>query len=106
MTKIYSQSAAIKMLLNGKVLPGGWMFELSKIKTLFLDGNQITDPSGLAALPNLKTLSLSGNQITDPSGLAALPNLEWLSLSGNQITDPSGLAAFEHAIRNGLYISR
>ena len=50
MTNDYNQNKAIAALLRGETIPSAWMDELSKVKTLSLDGNQITDPSGLAAL--------------------------------------------------------
>ena len=48
--KKYTQSTAIKALLRGETMPHEWMSELAKIKSLSLSGNQIVDPSGLAAL--------------------------------------------------------
>ena len=50
MTNDYNQNKAIAALLRGETIPSAWMDELSKVKTLSLSGNQITDPSGLAAL--------------------------------------------------------
>src|SRR4028119_2289693 len=45
---------------------------LSNLTELSLDGNQITDITGLSALTNLTSLYLDGNQITDITGLSAL----------------------------------
>ena len=50
MTNKYNQKKAIAARLRGETIPTEWMDELAKIKTLYLDGNQIVDPSGLAAL--------------------------------------------------------
>ncbi len=50
MSQAYNQRAAVAALLRGKTIPTAWMDELAKITSLYLSGNQITDPAGLAAL--------------------------------------------------------
>lgn len=50
MTTNYTQREAIAGLLRGETIPADWMAELAKVTELYLYGNQIIDPSGLAAL--------------------------------------------------------
>ena len=49
--------------------------------------NQITDLQPLANLMHLNNLTLNGNQISDISPLANLTDLMWLNLGSNQISD-------------------
>ena len=65
---------------------------LTKLESLNLLGNHITDLRPLAGLVNLWNLDLSHNQISDLSPLAGLVNLLYLDLSHNQISDLSPLA--------------
>jgi internalin A len=66
---------------------------LSRMKTLELSYNQITDISFLGSLTNLTTLDLGRNRITDISSLGSLTNLTTLHLDSNQITDISFLGS-------------
>lgn len=52
-----------------------------------LKGNQITDVTPLAELPNLRVINLNNNQIRDISPLGSLQHLEELRIANNQITD-------------------
>ena len=58
---------------------------LTNLKYLDLNSNNITDLSPLAGLVKLETLVLSGNPITDMSPLANLPALESLGLGSTDI---------------------
>ena len=64
---------------------------LTKLESLKLLGNSISDLSPLAGLVNLWHLELSSNEIEDLSPLAGLVNLQHLDLSYNQIEDLSPL---------------
>ena len=65
---------------------------LTKLESLTLLGNSISDLSPLAGLVNLWYLDLTGNRIEDLSPLAGLVNLGYLDLTGNRIEDLSPLA--------------
>ena len=65
--------------------------QLTNLKVLWLDGNQLTDISPLENLTNLGFLALTDNQLTDISPLENLTNLGFLALDGNQLTDISPL---------------
>ncbi len=65
---------------------------LTKLESLKLLRNRISDLSPLAGLVNLWHLDLSGNQIEDLSPLAGLVNLQHLELWGNDIDDLTPLA--------------
>ena len=65
---------------------------LTKLESLTLLGDSISDLSPLAGLVNLRHLDLTGNQIEDLSPLAGLVNLWHLDLTVNQIEDLSPLA--------------
>ena len=97
-SKKYDQHTAVSALLRGETIPDDWMVKLAKVERLYLGGNQIVDPSAIAALTGLEMLDLSDNRIVDPSFLAALTGLEMLYLGSNQIVDPSSLAALREAL--------
>jgi internalin A len=67
---------------------------LTNLTTLNLSSNQITDIRSLGSLTNLTTLNLSSNRITDIRSLGSLTNLTTLDLHGNKITDISALRSF------------
>ena len=69
--------------------------EFDTIKTLWLDGNDIVDVSGLQLPASLQTLGLGGNHIVDVSGLQLPASLQTLWLDGNDIVDVSGLKALK-----------
>ena len=71
---------------SGLLIPSTFA-QLTNLKLLWFDGNQIEDLSPLATLTNLEGLSLNNNQIGDLSPLATLTNLKGLSLDGNQLRD-------------------
>jgi internalin A len=69
---------------------------LSNLTSLDLIGNQISDLKPLAGLINLTYLSIGKNQISDLQPLAGLVKLNYLSLHGNQITDVKSLAGLSN----------
>jgi len=60
---------------------------LTKLTSLYLGENKISDIKPLSNLTNLTSLDLSGNKISDIKPLSNLTNLTFLDLSGNQISD-------------------
>lgn len=64
---------------------------LTKLESLKLLTNRISDLSPLAGFVNLWYLDLTANQIADLSPLAGFVNLQHLDLSSNQIEDLSPL---------------
>ena len=69
---------------------------LSKLRFLVLEGNQIKDLSPLSNLFNLNYLTLSGNLISDISPLAKLNALEVLLLNRNQIKNIDALREMDY----------
>lgn len=67
-----------------------------EIYVLLAEKNEISDLSGLTALPNLREIYLSNNQISDLQSLASLPNLEIAVLSDNHCNSLSGLEKLDH----------
>ena len=63
----------------------------TKIKALYLTGNDIADISALASCRELRSLWLGTNRITDISSLAGCGKLDTLSLENNGIADISAL---------------
>ncbi len=63
---------------------------LTKLKKLYLNFNQIIEITGLDNLSNLRSLHLQGNRISKISGLNNLKNLEYIYLNNNEITEISG----------------
>jgi internalin A len=64
---------------------------LTKLKTLSLENNKLTDVKGLEKLTKLEGLVLSYNKLTDVKGLEKLTQLTKLYLGKNQLTDVKGL---------------
>ncbi|MGB3421446.1 MAG: leucine-rich repeat domain-containing protein [Dolichospermum sp.] len=60
---------------------------LTKLTTLYLGENQISDIKPLSNLTNLTFLDLEGNQISDIKPLSNLTKLTTLSLRENKISD-------------------
>jgi internalin A len=60
---------------------------LTKLTSLYLGENKISDIKPLSNLTNLTSLDLSGNKISDIKPLSNLTNLTFLDLSGNKISD-------------------
>lgn len=60
---------------------------LDQIKTLNLWGNDLSDVSILAELPNIEIISLSLNKITSLSAFKNMKHLKELYLRKNQIAD-------------------
>ncbi len=79
----------------------------TNLRSLWLDGNRITDVSALSELPYLRYLNLERNNITDVStlvpGLSGLNDLE-LHLSHNSISDISSMAGLSNLRK--LYLAR
>lgn len=65
---------------------------LPSIQTLNLNSCGITDISSLSNLSSLKTLLLDNNNIESVAPLAACPNLQVLTLSSNGLTDISPIS--------------
>jgi hypothetical protein len=76
--------------------------QLTQLKGLELNDNQIQDISPLAQLTQLTTLDLEGNEIQDISPLAHLTQVKGLFLGINQIQDISPLAQLTQLTRLGL----
>ena len=93
-------------------LPDGIFANLSKLRYLYLDNNDISDPSGICTnLPVLKRLTLSNNQILaiPENCFQHFKNLEFLDISCNRISDlsmkliaPLTLMKYINASSNGL----
>ena len=64
---------------------------LTKLKTLSLENNKLTDVKGLEKLTQLTKLYLGKNQLTDVKGLEKLIRLTQLSLENNRLTDVKGI---------------
>ena len=82
-----------KLSFSGKKLtevPKG-LEKLTKLHTLYLRDNQLTDVKGLEKLTQLRALHLDRNQLTDVKGLEKLTQLTRLYLTLNQLTDVKGL---------------
>ena len=58
---------------------------LTKLTSLYLGENQISDIKPLSNLTNLTSLSLSGNKISDIKPLSNLTNLAYLYLAKNPL---------------------
>lgn len=67
------------------------LFKLPKVWTLYLEGNQVSDITGIGSMKWLSMLSLKGNKVTDLAPLEPLAELQFLFLENNQITDFSPL---------------
>lgn len=61
--------------------------EIKPLKTLYLNGNQITDLSPLSSFTDLERLFLENNRISDISPLGGLSKLSILNMNGNNISD-------------------
>ena len=64
-----------------------------ELRSLWLGTNCITDISALAGCGKLDTLSLENNRVADISALTGCARLTTLSLQGNRLTEISGLAS-------------
>ncbi|SVC13939.1 uncharacterized protein METZ01_LOCUS266793 [marine metagenome] len=66
--------------------------DYEKVTNLHLSGNKLTEvPKGLENLTQLKELWLDSNELTDVKGLENLTQLETLYLFSNNLTDVKGL---------------
>jgi internalin A len=75
---------------------------LTKLTSLDLGENEISDIKPLSNLTKLTSLSLWGNQISDIKPLSNLTNLTSLHLSGNQISDIKPLSNLTNLTFLGL----
>ena len=65
---------------------------LTKLESLNLHENRISDLSPIVGLTNLRTLDISTNRISDLSPIAGLTNLRTLDIAANRISDLSPIA--------------
>ena len=84
---------------------------LTKLTSLNLRENQISDIKPLSNLTKLTSLSLWGNQISDIKPLSNLTNLTTLHLSGNKISDIKPLSnltnlAYLYLAKNPLIVKQ
>ncbi len=80
--------------------------ELTNIRFLYLNRNQISDISALGNLTNMENLILDENRISDISPLKNMRHLYQLMLADNQIEDISGLEDMTKLTRLGLEKNR
>ena len=78
----------------------------TKIKALYLTGNDIADISALASCRELRSLWLGTNRITDISALASCGKLDTLSLENNGVADISAIAGCARLITLNLQGNR
>lgn len=64
---------------------------LTKLRKLYLNFNQIKEIDGLDNLSDLRSLHLQGNRISKISGLRNLKNLEYIYLNNNEISEITGI---------------
>ena len=72
--------------------------DLTNLKRLWLQSNEIADVSDLAGLQQLDELRIKHNLVTDVSGLAELHNLSFLDLAENNVTDIAALGHLTNLI--------
>ena len=93
-------------LLNQGIKDISALGELTNIRYLYLDGNQISDITALGNLTNMENLILDRNQISDISPLQGMRHLCQLMLADNQIEDISALEGMRKLTRLGLADNR
>ena len=71
---------------------------LTPLRTLDLSANSIRDVRSLASLTHLRTLVLNDNVISNVAPLARLRNLKQLYLAGNSISDLRPLTGLTHLV--------
>jgi internalin A len=79
---------------------------LTKLTSLYLSGNQISDIKPLSNLTNLTSLSLSENKISDIKPLSNLTNLTTLYLGGNKISDIKPLSNLTNLTTLYLWVNK
>ena len=79
--------------------------DVEALTSLFLEGRDITDLTGLDKCSNLTNLVLIGNQINDISQLASLSSLTNLNISANQIKDITPLASLTNLTHLGWTVT-
>jgi Leucine-rich repeat (LRR) protein len=77
---------------------------LTQLKDLVLNINQLTDVKELENLTQLTVLYLESNQLTNVKGLEKLTQLTYLSLDSNRLTEVKGLQNLTQL--TALYLSR
>lgn len=70
----------------------GPLASLTNLIDLCLDGNEISDIRPLSNLKKLRCLELIKNKISNINALSGLTNLTWLNLADNKIKDISALS--------------
>jgi Leucine-rich repeat (LRR) protein len=74
---------------------------LTRLSSLYLDHNRISDLAPLAGITRLSTLDLKDNQIKDLAALAKQTDLRMLFLERNQLTDLTPLVSLAQADAQG-----
>ncbi|KAL0217446.1 hypothetical protein RCL1_008027 [Eukaryota sp. TZLM3-RCL] len=97
-----------KARLDGKIISDiSFLSSCIKLKSLILDGSQVTDLSPLSLLSNnLKSLSLNNSLFSNLSQLSLFKQLEYLSLNGNNIVDISPLSSLENLTNLSLHTTQ
>ena len=78
-------------LTNNAISDLSPLMNLQKLEKLRISGNQITDLRPLIGLPALRYLEVTGNGVTETSAVGSLAALQTLDLSDNPVSDFSGL---------------
>ena len=104
LTDVDLEKVKILVLNNNQLTEVPKVLEkLTKLKELWLEGNQLTDVKGLEKLTQLEKLYLNNNQLTDVMGLEKLTKLKGLSLNDNQLTNVRGLEKLTQLTHLHLY---
>jgi len=77
--------------------------DMADLDSLWAEGKNVSDLSGLEHATNLSWLQLNANRITNVSPLAGLLNLQYLWLADNHIEDISPLAGLKNLRGLELY---
>ena len=64
-----------------------WSTGLTKLWSLYADGNQLASIAPVAKLSNLSSLDLRNNQVADLGPVKGLTELRYLLLNNNKVTD-------------------
>ncbi|REJ66980.1 MAG: leucine-rich repeat domain-containing protein [Planctomycetota bacterium] len=84
------------------------LVDLTHLRQLFLDAQEIRDITPLAELERLHALTLDDTPVSDISPLADLRKLRWLSLSGTPVRDLTpltGMKNLEHLWLDDTHVS-
>ena len=72
--------------------------KFTKLTSLNLDNNKLTDVKGLEKLTQLETLTLCNNKLTDVKGLEKLTKLPYLDLRFNPDLTKAQIAELQNAL--------